>query len=240
MVERGLSKSKGGKRMITSEKTTNIFKALSSFRAVLQQPSKDAKNPFFKSTYVTLDGVVKAIDEAIKNTGLSYSQEATSEGNQISVSTHVFHESGEFISFDPLTLPATKADAQGIGSAVTYAKRYALGAVFGVTSDIDDDGNEASGKNLSKRTSSNKSNQTSNPPKEKREVDSNADANSKNLSKAQQDMAIQKMTEFSNAQSMTLQEATAKLFPYLKIKSSLPNLTPDEFGVLMNYLNQHQ
>ncbi|MDT2640424.1 ERF family protein [Enterococcus dongliensis] len=210
--------------MRTSNETKNIFKALADFREVLKQPSKDANNPFFKSTYVTLDGVVKAIDEAIKGTGLSYSQEATSEGNQISVSTHVFHTSGEFISYDPLTLPTTKADAQAFGSAVTYAKRYALGAVFGVTSDVDDDGNKTSGKNATNNTGSNKSTKTNTPP---------------TLSKVQLDTATNKLTEFANTQGINLDDAVKKLFPFLKIKSKLANLTPDDFGVLMNYLNQH-
>lgn len=218
--------------MKTSNETKNIFKALAEFRVVLQQPTKDAKNPFFKSTYVTLDGVVKAIDEAIKDTGLSYSQEATSEGNQISVSTHVFHESGEFISYDPLTLPATKADAQGFGSAVTYAKRYALGAVFGVTSDIDDDGNGSSGKNAPNNSGQSKTNST---PKNNSSKDQ-----TQNLSKTQAEMAVNKMTDFANAQSVSLDVAVKRLFPFLKIESKLANLTPDDYGVLMNYLNQHQ
>lgn len=218
--------------MKTSSETKNIFKALAEFRGVLQQPTKDAKNPFFKSTYVTLDGVVKAIDEAIKDTGLSYSQEATSEGNQISVSTHVFHESGEFISYHPLTLPATKADAQGFGSAVTYAKRYALGAVFGVTSDIDDDGNGSSGKNAPNNSGQSKTNST---PKNNSSKDQ-----TQNLSKTQAEMAVNKMTDFANAQSVSLDVAVKRLFPFLKIESKLANLTPDDYGVLMNYLNQHQ
>lgn len=209
--------------MRTSNETTKIFKALAAFRSVLKQPSKDANNPFFKSTYVTLDGVVKAIDEAIKGTGLSYSQEATSEGNQISVSTHVFHESGEFISYDPLTLPTTKADAQAFGSAVTYAKRYALGAVFGVTSDVDDDGNSTSGKNAPKNANSSKSNEKS-----------------KGLTKAQKDMVMNQMTEFANSQGFSLAEAEEKLFSYLKISSKLANLQPNDFGTLMNYFNQRK
>lgn len=209
--------------MKTSEETKNIFKALSDFRAALQQPSKDANNPFFKSTYVTLDGVVKAIDEAIKGTGLSYSQEATSDGNQISVSTHVFHTSGEFISYDPLTLPTTKADAQAFGSAVTYAKRYALGAVFGVTSDVDDDGNSTSGKNAPKNTNS----------KESKNSQSG-------LTKAQKDVLMNKMTEFANSQGFALKEAENKLFAFLKIKSPLSNIQPNEFGILMNYFNRRE
>lgn len=53
------------------------------------------------------------------------------------------HESGEWIEYDPIKMKPVKNDPQSIGSAITYAKRYALSAIFGITSDQDDDGNEA-------------------------------------------------------------------------------------------------
>lgn len=100
--------------MKTSETTKEIFAALAIFRKQLKQPLKDAKNPFFKSKYVPLENIVEVIDEAIADTGLSYAQEATSSGNSVQVATYIFHQSGEFIQFEPLALPATKADAQGL------------------------------------------------------------------------------------------------------------------------------
>lgn len=126
-----------------SNERGNIFKALGEFRGKVEQPTKDAKNPFFKSSYVMLEGVVAAIDKGIDGTGLSYVQSATSEGDQATVVTTIIHESGEYIVLDPLSLPVSKNDAQAFGSAITYAKRYALSAAFGITSDIDDDGNKA-------------------------------------------------------------------------------------------------
>lgn len=126
-----------------SEERTNIFKAMAEFRKKVVQPKKDANNPFFKSKYVMLEGVVKAIDDAIDGLGLSYIQEATSEDKEACVSTTIIHESGEYIKFDSLSLPVSKVDAQAFGSAVTYAKRYSLSAAFGITSDVDDDGNKA-------------------------------------------------------------------------------------------------
>lgn len=127
-----------------SESIAEISKALNTFRTAVKQPVKSASNPFFKSKYVALEGVVDAIDSALKDTGLSYVQEATSEGNQVSVATLLLHESGEWIELTPLTLPVTKNDAQAFGSAETYARRYSLSAAFGITSDLDDDGNAAS------------------------------------------------------------------------------------------------
>lgn len=134
--------------MFFSEERTEIFKDLSKLRKNIKQPKKDSDNPFFKSKYVNLEGVCESIDTAIRelDLGISYVQELTSEGNQVSVTTHILHDSGQFISLDPLNIPVSKNDAQAFGSASTYAKRYALSAAFGVTSDVDDDGNDATKK----------------------------------------------------------------------------------------------
>ncbi|ETA73240.1 hypothetical protein LEQ_1708c [Ligilactobacillus equi DPC 6820] len=115
------------------------------FRKKVKQPQKSASNPFFKSNYVTLEGVVKAIDEALEDTGLSFTQIVEDAGNgAVSVSTEVDHESGEYKIIGPLTLTPEKRTPQGFGSAITYAKRYQLAAAFGITSDVDDDGNAGS------------------------------------------------------------------------------------------------
>lgn len=129
--------------MKTSESIKNIAVALSDFRKKMKQPAKDKKNPFFKSNYVALEGVQKSIDEALPD-GLTYTQEVVSTDNGVSVSTIILHKSGEYMQFDPLAIPAQKQDPQGYGSAETYARRYSLSAAFGISSDIDDDGNQAS------------------------------------------------------------------------------------------------
>lgn len=126
-----------------TEDTMEIAKALNTFRLKVKQPVKNANNPFFKSKYVQLEGVTAAIDDALGGTGLSYVQEATSDDNQVAVTTVILHESGERILLAPLAVPVTKSDAQAFGSAETYARRYALSAAFGITSDVDDDGNAA-------------------------------------------------------------------------------------------------
>lgn len=130
--------------MEKSETISKIAGNLIKFRQALQQPAKSADNPFFKSKYVMLEGVVKAIDDALKDLNMTYMQEVTSDGNQVSVSTILLDSSGEYIQFEPLSVPVSKNDAQAFGSAETYARRYTLSAVFGVTSDVDDDGNAAS------------------------------------------------------------------------------------------------
>jgi hypothetical protein len=129
--------------MNMSESIANIAKALSAFQKEVKQPEKNGENPHFKSKYVTLDGTVKAIHDCAPNHGLSYTQMPVTTEYGVGVITLIMHESGEFIQMDPFILPMDKKTAQGAGSATTYARRYSLSAAFGIVSDLDDDGNEA-------------------------------------------------------------------------------------------------
>ncbi|MDI3233349.1 ERF family protein [Staphylococcus pasteuri] len=140
--------------MNKSESITELNKALANFHKEVKQPMKDANNPFFKSKYVPLENVVEAIDDVAPKHGLTYSQyPVTTENGLVGISTVLLHESGEFIEFPPATTKPDKNTPQGVGSALTYMRRYSLSAVFGITSDQDDDGNEASGKsNKNKQT----------------------------------------------------------------------------------------
>ena len=123
---------------------SELFKALAKFHENLVQPKKNAENPYFRNNYVTLEGVQKAIDDAAKGTGLTYTQLIYDTDNGKTVQTIMIHNSGQVMRSGTLTLRPTKSDPQGIGSAITYAKRYQLAAMFGISSDIDDDGDKAS------------------------------------------------------------------------------------------------
>ena len=134
--------------MKKSESIVEISKALSEFRKEVKQPMKDANNPFFKSKYVPLENVVEAIDETAPKHGLSFTQWALNDNNgNVGVATLLLHSSGEFIEYDAVYMKPEKLTPQGAGSTISYLKRYALSAVFGITSDVDDDANEASGNN---------------------------------------------------------------------------------------------
>ncbi len=100
---------------------------------------KDAKNPFFKSSYADLTSVIKAIKEPFANNGLSYVQfPITSEGGRgIGVKTILMHTSGQFLS-EEFYLPTVKQDPQSGGSCITYARRYALQAMAGIPTADDD------------------------------------------------------------------------------------------------------
>lgn len=139
--------------MKKSETITELSKAFAKMQMELEQPLKNANNPFFKSKYVPLENVVDSITRASSKHGLSFTQFPSSDENgNVTVGTMVMHESGEWIEYDPICLKPVKNDPQAVGSAITYAKRYALSAIFGITSDNDDDGNEATqlGKTASK------------------------------------------------------------------------------------------
>ena len=124
----------------------DLFKAMAVYRQQVKQPKLDASNPFFKSTYLTLDGLQKAINDGIKKTGLNYMQIAVDNQQLKSVQTVITHESGVMLITQPLTFQTGKMTPQDFGSAITYAKRYQLQALFGISGEVDDDGNRASNR----------------------------------------------------------------------------------------------
>lgn len=139
--------------MNKSESIAELSKALANFHKEVKQPFKDKSNPFFKSKYVPLENVAEAIDTISPKFGLTYTQSTITDDNgNVGVATILVHESGEYIEHPPAMTKPEKNTPQGIGSALTYMRRYSLSAAFGITSDQDDDGNQASG-HTSKPTS---------------------------------------------------------------------------------------
>lgn len=134
--------------MKKSDSIIELSKALAKFQSEVKQPLKDADNPYFKSKYVPLESVVESIHKTAPQHGLSFVQWALNdEQGRVGVATLLMHSSGEYIEFDPVFMNAEKNTPQGAGSLITYLKRYTLSAVFGITSDQDDDANESSGNN---------------------------------------------------------------------------------------------
>lgn len=125
--------------MNKSESIKEICKALIVFSVKVDTIRKDAKNPFFKSSYATLSNIIDSIKEPLIESGLSYVQFPNDENG---LTTMLMHESGEWISSDYIMAPV-KNDPQGRGSAITYQRRYALASVLGLNIDDDDDGNKA-------------------------------------------------------------------------------------------------
>lgn len=130
--------------MEKSQTITNLAKALIDFNSRVSKVSKDAKNPFFKSNYASLSNIQDAISKPLAESGLVYSQMPTGVNGLCTILIHA--ESGEYM-MDSYTMPVSKPnDPQAVGSAITYAKRYALAGILGLNIDDDDDGNKAAEK----------------------------------------------------------------------------------------------
>ena len=120
--------------------------ALARAQGEMQNPGFDSVNPHFKNKFASLASVRNAVVPILSKHGIFISQNLTTSEGTVSCTTILIHSSGQQLSFGPLTLPVSKNDAQGFGSAATYCRRYALMAVACVVGDVDDDGNAASGK----------------------------------------------------------------------------------------------
>jgi hypothetical protein len=129
--------------MKTSEVRKGVIAALVKAQAAIgAKVKKDAKNPHFRNDYASLDAVLTQVSPHLSEHGLFLCQETKGAQGGVEVATFIFHESGESLEFDPIFVPASKQDAQGYGSAMTYARRYSLLGIFGLAPS-DDDGNAA-------------------------------------------------------------------------------------------------
>lgn len=128
--------------MQTSDALDKIAPALVKAQSELKHAIKDATNPHFKSKYADLSAVIEAVKPALINHGLFFTQHCHPSDDGVMVETVLGHAGGEEKSLGKLYVPANKKDAQGFGSALTYARRYALMTAFGVPAE-DDDGNAA-------------------------------------------------------------------------------------------------
>ncbi|MBQ0836073.1 ERF family protein [Lactiplantibacillus pentosus] len=123
-------------------------KGLASFRQKVKAPKKNGHVNYHTKAgqtaydYVLLPDLIQAIDDGIKDTGLAWIQDSKTEQNSVSVRTIIFHDGGYIYESSWITIK-TSGQAQDIGSAMTYAKRYSLGTAFGISSEPDDDGQQA-------------------------------------------------------------------------------------------------
>lgn len=120
----------------------NLAKAMASAFPDIEGAVKDKTNPHFRSKYADLGNVVDAIKPAIVKHGLWFTQVSHNVPEHAAIETIIVHSSGETMSCGVVAVPVSKQDAQGYGSAMTYARRYSLSAAFGVAPE-DDDGNAA-------------------------------------------------------------------------------------------------
>ena len=130
--------------MTTSETIGAIAPALIKAQSQMQGITKEGKNPAFKSKYVTLDSILDTLRPILTSNGLMLTQGSTPPWGveSITVESRIIHASGEWIS-TTVTIPVTKPDAHGLGSALTYGRRYSVSALLAISADEDDDANGA-------------------------------------------------------------------------------------------------
>lgn len=119
-----------------------IFKALVRAQKAFGPALKTSLNPHFKSRYADLSACVEAVIDALNDNGIMLTQHIHEVESGVCVETVFIHESGQVLSCGRLHLPASKQDAQGYGSALSYARRYSLMAAAGIAPE-EDDGNAA-------------------------------------------------------------------------------------------------
>jgi hypothetical protein len=111
-----------------------LVKAQKAFGPAL----KDKTNPAFRSKYADLGACIDAVMDALNDAGIALIQKQHPHEGGVCIETVFIHESGEQISAGMFTVPASKQDAQGYGSATTYARRYSLMAACGIAPEDDD------------------------------------------------------------------------------------------------------
>jgi hypothetical protein len=127
--------------MNLEKSTPELFAALAKSQCEVENATKGSVNPHFRNRYADLAEVLNTVRPVISANGLSISQDTSYDGNLVSVTTAICHTSGGYITSTASCVPA-KSDAQGIGSATTYLRRYSIAAMAGIAQE-DDDGNAA-------------------------------------------------------------------------------------------------
>lgn len=208
--------------MRKSDSIAELAKALASFHSEVKQPLKDKANPFFKSKYVPLENVVEAITDIAPKHGLSFLQYPVNQDDKVGIVTILMHSSGEYIETDPVFAQPAKNDPQAMGSVITYLKRYSLSAVFGITSDEDDDGNKATFGNNGQKQQPQTQPQMNLP---------------KMISDAQIKAIGAKTNNISNNTGVDQKQVYQSAVTHLKINKSTKELTAMEASKIIEYLS---
>lgn len=127
--------------MDTTHANPDLFAALAVAQGEIENATKSSSNPHFKSKYADLAEVLNTVRPVFAKHGLSLMQSTEFDGALVSVVTLLAHKGGGFVTATASCVPG-KTDAQGIGAATTYLRRYSAAAVAGIAQE-DDDGNAA-------------------------------------------------------------------------------------------------
>jgi len=135
--------------MTHSESISKIAAALVKAQGAMPAVGKEGNNPAFRSRYMTLDGILAVAVPVLTKHGIAVVQgsqvESLDESQRpvaVCIETRLLHESGEWLAVEAI-IPVSKQDAHGMGSAITYGRRYSLASILGIMADEDDDANNA-------------------------------------------------------------------------------------------------
>jgi len=127
-----------------SEGIAKLAAALVKVACQIENPHKNSTNPAFRSRYADLAEIINTARTLLAEHGVVVVQSPGMDGACATVETMLLHESGEWIR-GVAACPLQKADPQGVGSAITYLRRYSLAAMLGLAQE-DDDGNAGSAR----------------------------------------------------------------------------------------------
>lgn len=133
---------------MTTVDVKTMHEAFVEAYADMLNPKKNASNPAFKSKYANLEELLNVTRPILAALGFALVQEPVNDSERSGVHTKLIYKTGAAIDFGAYTVPLTKHDAQGAGSAITYCRRYAIASIFGLAQE-DDDGNSASSRSSS-------------------------------------------------------------------------------------------
>tara|TARA_R110000751_G_scaffold65191_7_gene133512 strand:- start:2155 stop:2865 length:711 start_codon:yes stop_codon:yes gene_type:complete len=126
----------------TSPEVAALFGALAVAQSQMGSAVKDSTNPHFRSRFASLGAVLDAVLPALNANSIALMQHPSFDGANVNLTTILAHKSGQWMS-SVVSAPVSKRDAQGVGSAITYLRRYSAQSICGLPVD-DDDGNAAS------------------------------------------------------------------------------------------------
>ena len=133
---------------LQSAEIGEIAAALSVAQAEINPAEKNATNPHLKNKYANISAIYDAVRDVLPKHGLCVVQTMLpTDGTRAHVRTTLAHKSGQWFASECVMPLDRQGGAQGMGSAITYARRYSLSAILGVVADEDDDGNGAQGRN---------------------------------------------------------------------------------------------
>lgn len=131
--------------MTHSESINEIATALAKAQGAIEGAVKGKENPHFRSKYADLGAVWEACREHLSKNGIAVVQPIATVNGSLCTITRIVHSSGQWMQDEGIPLLLSKQDMQGLGSALTYSRRYGLMSMIGIAPE-DDDGNQASQK----------------------------------------------------------------------------------------------